>query len=311
MVSTRCWPAQRVRCRRHRRARCARSVGVGVRGAQLRPSTTHSPTHPHVRPCCSLLLGQHQLGRLGRRPGRLAAHPGGHPSARQPHRPGGTGGAGGRECVRDNAGGPAAALLLGFVHLGRVRREQHRCASLRRDQHAIACHHAPRRRALGRGGRRCVGGAGHPPAETCPACPTACRLPLAGHQFACALGGDDVYCWGANSVGQLGQNTTSTTSGAVAPVHRGPGSTWVQITAGGSHRCGCAPRGGAGHAHSLHTLTCTCCTRCASAAAGWWRAAPPSAGATTRMASWAQRAWRGRATAPFLSRWQATWAASG
>ena len=45
-----------------------------------------------------------------------------------------------------------------------------------------------------------------------------------------------MYCWGANSVGQLGQNTTSEKSTEIIAVHRGPGSAWKQITAGRSHR---------------------------------------------------------------------------
>ena len=64
----------------------------------------------------------------------------------------------------------------------------------------------------------------------------------AGQLHTCALfGGGEVYCWGQNVFGQLGQeNTTNLGDGALVlifPIDLGTGRTAVAIAAGGYHSC--------------------------------------------------------------------------
>jgi alpha-tubulin suppressor-like RCC1 family protein len=51
---------------------------------------------------------------------------------------------------------------------------------------------------------------------------------------------DEAWCWGGNTVGQLGDGGTSD---APAPVHASPALTFQAIAAGGGHTCGIAGDG--------------------------------------------------------------------
>ena len=65
----------------------------------------------------------------------------------------------------------------------------------------------------------------------------------AGTEFTCAIASDDkVYCWGSNSSGQLGNNSTINSGVPVAVNTSGvlAGKTIKQISAGSSHTCAIA-----------------------------------------------------------------------
>lgn len=57
----------------------------------------------------------------------------------------------------------------------------------------------------------------------------------AGSSHACALEGDETWCWGENGFGQLGDGTTD---GSSEPVAVTGGHTFASIGAGGSYTCG-------------------------------------------------------------------------
>jgi alpha-tubulin suppressor-like RCC1 family protein len=64
-----------------------------------------------------------------------------------------------------------------------------------------------------------------------------------GSYYSCAIASDDMaYCWGSNSYGQLGNNSTSTSNGPVAVYTSGvlSGKTIKSISAGGNHTCAIA-----------------------------------------------------------------------
>lgn len=68
--------------------------------------------------------------------------------------------------------------------------------------------------------------------------PTGAFTALAvGNEFACAIGASDrqIYCWGSNLDGQLGDGTTVRHAAAAAIVEAGP---WQAVTAGAYHACG-------------------------------------------------------------------------
>jgi len=63
----------------------------------------------------------------------------------------------------------------------------------------------------------------------------------AGGDYSCAvqgrlLGGNNLYCWGDNSVGQLGTGSVVSITGK--PVQVGTLQDWKEISAGGTHTCG-------------------------------------------------------------------------
>ncbi|MFL5386251.1 MAG: RCC1 domain-containing protein [Longimicrobiaceae bacterium] len=60
----------------------------------------------------------------------------------------------------------------------------------------------------------------------------------AEYQHSCGLtSGGQAYCWGLNSNGQLGDNSTTTRKTPVA-VSQGGGLTFADLATGGSHTCG-------------------------------------------------------------------------
>jgi alpha-tubulin suppressor-like RCC1 family protein len=59
-----------------------------------------------------------------------------------------------------------------------------------------------------------------------------------GDNFACGIADQGTFCWGANSVGQLGNGTTSASASPVAVA-----TAFSSISVGGSHVCGREPNG--------------------------------------------------------------------
>ena len=58
----------------------------------------------------------------------------------------------------------------------------------------------------------------------------------AGGSHTCGIKSDDtLHCWGLNSAGQLGDNSTTQ---RLVPTAVDGGATWKQVAAGGSHTCG-------------------------------------------------------------------------
>jgi alpha-tubulin suppressor-like RCC1 family protein len=63
------------------------------------------------------------------------------------------------------------------------------------------------------------------------------RVVVAGSAHSCGLRGDYAYCWGDNSLGQLGDGTNTERD---TPVPVGGGLRFRQVTAGALHTCGVA-----------------------------------------------------------------------
>ncbi len=61
-----------------------------------------------------------------------------------------------------------------------------------------------------------------------------------GSYFTCALARGDAYCWGLNSKGQLGDNSTTNRNTPVAVKAPLSGKTVTRISAGGTHACAVA-----------------------------------------------------------------------
>lgn len=87
-----------------------------------------------------------------------------------------------------------------------------------------------------------------PPAEPCAITPTAMTGGLrfdsitTGGIMGCGIiAGGAAYCWGDNSYGELGNNTTG---GSATPIPVSGGLAYVSISAGGAHVCGIATTGG-------------------------------------------------------------------
>ncbi|HTZ30795.1 MAG TPA: fibronectin type III domain-containing protein [Streptosporangiaceae bacterium] len=77
------------------------------------------------------------------------------------------------------------------------------------------------------------------------AAPSLATSVTAGNAYACAIEIGQAYCWGANSSGQLGNGTT-TSSSVPVPVYTGgvlAGKTLTQIGAGFNHTCALASSG--------------------------------------------------------------------
>jgi alpha-tubulin suppressor-like RCC1 family protein len=67
---------------------------------------------------------------------------------------------------------------------------------------------------------------------------TAAKEVVAGSAHACALLADNtVTCWGANSVGQLGNCTNNNSLSPTSPINLGSGRTAKRLAAGSNHTC--------------------------------------------------------------------------
>jgi alpha-tubulin suppressor-like RCC1 family protein len=63
----------------------------------------------------------------------------------------------------------------------------------------------------------------------------------AGYATACAIGGGQLWCWGANGSGQIGDGTTAERT---TPVRVGTSSDWVDVSTTGFTTCGVRESGG-------------------------------------------------------------------
>src|SRR4029079_549464 len=57
----------------------------------------------------------------------------------------------------------------------------------------------------------------------------------AGGNFTCAIRVGELWCWGANGSGQLGDGTNTQRT---VPTRIGTATDWTNVEAGGTHACG-------------------------------------------------------------------------
>lgn len=59
----------------------------------------------------------------------------------------------------------------------------------------------------------------------------------AGHEFTCGINNNELYCWGRDNTGQIGNGSASSTN-VTAPEKIGISNMWMSVDAGENHVCG-------------------------------------------------------------------------